>query len=264
MASSTFAAEPIASLAGKTVLVTGASKGIGACAAQAVGAAGAHVIAHYASDRDGAEAATAAIPAERRTLIGADFADAGAARRLWREAIAWRGAVDVLVDNAAVLVDSPLEADDAHWDEAWDVTWAVNVRSAIDLVRDAVAHWLRRDGGVLIAMSSWAAQQGSADPGLLAYTASKAALKATAQTVARAHARDGVLVYVLAPGIVDTRMSPSVAADGAERGTPRSLLAMGEPVPPAELGELVVFLATGRCRHLTGATLDVNGATYVR
>ncbi len=251
-------------LTGRTVLVTGASKGIGAETAKALGAAGARVIAHYGTDADGARAATAGIAPERRLLLGADLADLDAVRALWREAADWQGGVDVLVNNAAVLLDSPLEADDATWDAAWEATYEVNVRGPMALLREAANHFVRRGGGVLVTLSSWAAQRGSGNPRLIAYAASKAAVKAATQTVARAHAADGVLAYVVAPGIVQTQMSETSAAAVGGRDQVTGALAMGEWVPPAEIADLVTYLASGRCRHLAGATLDVNGASYLR
>ncbi|MBB4661341.1 SDR family NAD(P)-dependent oxidoreductase [Conexibacter arvalis] len=251
-------------LSGRTILLTGASKGIGAATAEALGAAGAHVVAHYGGDRAGAEAATAAIPADRKLLVQADLADLGAVRGLWREAVAWRGRVDVLVNNAAVMLDSPLAADDDQWDAAWARSLDVNVKGPASLLRDATRHHLERGGGVIVTISSWAAQRGAGNPDLTAYSASKAAIKAATQTIARAHAVDGVLAYVVAPGIVRTQMSEvSAQRTGGEEALTASL-AMKEWVPPSDLADLVCYLATGRCRHLTGATLDVNGASYVR
>lgn len=248
-------------LAGRTVLLTGASKGIGAETARALGAAGACVVAHYNTDEDGARAATAQLPGDRVLLLQADLADPAAARTLWQRAVAWRGAVDVLVNNAAVLAESPIDASDADWDAAWASTYATNVLGPMALVREAVRHFRGRGGGVLVTLSSWAAQRGSGNPNLLAYAASKAALKAATQTIARAHAAEGVLAYVLAPGMVRTQMS--VAATPGEAATSAGL-AMGEWVPPAEIADLVVFLASGTRRHLSGATFDVNGASYIR
>lgn len=251
-------------LSGKTVLVTGASKGIGAATVAALGAAGAHVVAHYRNDPGGAEAATAALPEERKLVLGAELADLAAVRRLWREAVAWRGRIDVLVNNAAMLEQSPLEATDEQWDAIWDHTLAVNVLGPMALMREASRHFRDSGGGVLITLSSWVAQRGATNPSLLAYSASKAAVKAAAQTLARAHASEGVLAYIVAPGLVDTQMSvfPDQTPEQVEAMT--NDLAMREWVPPGDLADLITYLASGRCRHLTGATLDVNGATYVR
>jgi NAD(P)-dependent dehydrogenase (short-subunit alcohol dehydrogenase family) len=251
-------------LTGRTVLVTGASKGIGQATVVALGAAGANVIAHYGGDEAGVREAVAGIPGERQLVLQADLASRQATRGLWSDALAWQGQVDVLVNNAAVLIESPLDDPDDAWSDAWARTWEVNVRASADLLRDAVRHFRTRGGGVLIALSSWVAQRGSGNPDLLAYSASKGAVKALVNTIARNHAADGVLAYLIAPGVVATQMSVDAAArqGGAERVT--ASLAMREWVPPAEIGELVVFLASGRQRHLSGATFDVNGASYIR
>jgi NAD(P)-dependent dehydrogenase (short-subunit alcohol dehydrogenase family) len=246
------------------VLVTGASKGIGAAIAQALGAAGFVVVAHYGADEAGALDATREIPAERKHVVQADLADPAAPGRLWHEAIAACGHIDVLVNNAAVMPSTRLDAADAEWQTGWDEALQVNLRAPADLIRAAVPHFVERGGGVLVSISSWVAQRGPRDPSLIAYSASKSGLKTITQAVARHHARDGVLAYVIAPGVVGTSMSRISAerTGGVEKVF--SELAMGEWVPPSEIGDLVVFLAERRARHLTGATFDVNGATYVR
>jgi NAD(P)-dependent dehydrogenase (short-subunit alcohol dehydrogenase family) len=254
----------VSDLSEKTVLVTGASKGIGAEIAASVGRAGAAVIAAYNSDHDGARAATLAIPDERKQLLSIDLGLPGSGRELWDRASAWRGGIDVLVCNAAVMLDSPLGASDADWDTAWRQTFAVNVLEPANLMRSAARDFVAGGGGTIVVLSSWAAQRGSGNPDLLAYAASKAAIRSLAQTLARSHAKDGLLVYVIAPGIVRTQMSEiSAARLGGEQAV-TATLAMGEWVPPQEIGELVAFLASGAMRHLSGATLDVNGASYIR
>jgi NAD(P)-dependent dehydrogenase (short-subunit alcohol dehydrogenase family) len=252
-------------LAGRTVLVTGASKGIGAEIARAVGARGATVLAHCRSDRAGAEAALAEVPAERRHILLADQSQPASMDALWQQALAVAPRIDVVVLNAAIFmghggIEDPMDA----WEEAWETQWRVNVAAPTRLMKHAVNHFVGQGGGVLVTISSWVAQRGSGSPATIAYAATKAAVKAAAQTVARHYAKQGVLSYIVAPGVVATQMSLDHAAiaGGAEKVS--AGLAMGEWVPPSELGELVAFLATGRVRHLTGATLDVNGATYVR
>jgi NAD(P)-dependent dehydrogenase (short-subunit alcohol dehydrogenase family) len=251
-------------LTGRTILLTGASKGIGAETAALLGARGANLIAHYHCDEDGVRAATADIPAERLLVLQADLTGPAGARDLWQRAVAWRGSVDVLVNNAAVLAESRLDGSDEDWDAAWDSTYATNVVGPMSLTREATRHFRERGGGILVTMSSWAAQRGSGNPHLIAYSASKAALKAATQTIARAHAAEGVLAYLIAPGMVRTRMSVIAAEEMGGEAVAAAGLAMGEWVPPSEIAELIAFLATGTCRHLSGATLDVNGASYIR
>jgi NAD(P)-dependent dehydrogenase (short-subunit alcohol dehydrogenase family) len=251
-------------LSGRTVLLTGAPKGIGAATARGLGEAGAHVVAHFGADEEGARDAVAAIPDERKLLVEADLADPQAARRLWEAAVGWRGRVDVLVNNAAVMEETPLSASDDVWRHGWERSFRVNVLAPAMLTRAAVRHFLDHGGGVVITVSSWVAQRGPGNEALIAYAASKAAVKALTQTIARHHGKDGILAYVVTPGVVRTRLSERAAArTGGEEAVTASL-AMGEWVPPEELAELIAFLASGRVRHLTGATLDVNGATYVR
>jgi NAD(P)-dependent dehydrogenase (short-subunit alcohol dehydrogenase family) len=254
----------VTDLTGKTILLTGASGGIGAVTAAILGAAGASVIAHYAGDETAARRATAEIPAERKLLLAADFRQPGAARDLWARALSWRGRIDVLVNNAAIMAENPIDGSDEEWDSAWAQILQVNVVEPASLIRDAVRHYRTAGGGVIITLSSWSGQQGSAIPQLSAYAATKAAIKAVAQTVARVHAADGVLSYVIAPGLVRTPLTEISARFRGGEDAVRKMLPLGDMVPPAEVGELIAFLATGTVRHLTGATLDINGAAYVR
>jgi NAD(P)-dependent dehydrogenase (short-subunit alcohol dehydrogenase family) len=252
-------------LTNKTILVTGASKGIGAAIVAELGRQGAKVIAHYGADRAGVEAATAKIAQGRVRLIAADLAEADGARRLWREAMAWQGRIDVLVNNAAMMAfEGGIDDPEPVWDKIWADTMQVNVKAPADLMREAVRHYRQSGGGTIVTVSSWNAQRGSTNPVTIAYAASKAAAMASTKTIARAYAKDNILAYIIAPGVVRTRLSEGFAATQGGEAAVTASLAMGEWVPPDDIAGLVAFLATGRCRHLTGATLDVNGATYVR
>lgn len=252
-------------LQGKTVLVTGASKGIGqAIAAEAV-RQGAHVIAHYGRDRAGAEAALRDASEGRASLVQADLSDPAEARGLFEKALAIAPRIDGVVNNAATMIfdggiDDPLE----RWDAVWAQTFQVNVHAAADVLRAAIHHFRESGGGAIVGISSWAAQKGVTNPRTIAYAASKAAMKAAYQTAATAYARDNIQTYIIAPGVVDTQMSRDFAETQGGRKVVEDRLAMGEWVPPSDLAALASFCLSGRCRHLSGATLDVNGASYVR
>lgn len=254
-------------LTGKKVLVTGASKGIGAAIAAAMVDAGATVIAHYGADRAGAEAAIARAEPGQATLLGADFHDMGAVDRLWSDATdAAEGPIDVLVNNAGIMrqtggIPDPIE----EWDAVWKETMMVNVHAPARLLRHAVAGWLSEGrAGAIIGIGSWVSMRGTSNPKAIAYAASKAAITAATKTVARNYADRGILAYVIAPGVVRTQMSvDSAATVGGERAV-TATLPMGEWVPPSDIAETCVFLAEGRARHLSGATIDLNGAAYIR
>jgi NAD(P)-dependent dehydrogenase (short-subunit alcohol dehydrogenase family) len=197
-------------------------------------------------------------------LLAADLAKPGEAARLWDEALAWRGRIDVLVNNAAIMAfEGGFEDSDAVWDKVWAETLQINVKAPADLFRGAVRHYRQAGGGTIITISSWNAQRGSTNPITIAYAASKAAVMASTKTIARAYAKENILAYIVA-GVVRTRLSANVAATQGGEAAVTANLAMGEWVPPSDIAELVAFLARGRCRHLSGATLDVNGASYVR
>jgi NAD(P)-dependent dehydrogenase (short-subunit alcohol dehydrogenase family) len=251
-------------LNGRVVLVTGASKGIGHAIAKTLGEQGAHVIAHYGTDRNGAIDATNSIPENRKLLISADLSKRDGYLDLWQEAINWQGRVDVLIANAAIMPEASLLDSDEIWTDAWDSAFEVNVRSTAFLIRESVKHFLSNKGGVIVGLTSWAAQRGSGNPNLSGYAASKAPINPFLKTIAKTYAKDGVYTYLIAPGIVRTAMSEASAKSlgGEEKIT--STLAMGEWVPPQEIANLVAFLSTGEQRHLTGSTFDINGASYIR
>ncbi len=248
----------------KVVLLTGASGGIGSVTARLLLEGGARLVAQYGKDRAGAEAACAEGSADRVLLVEADLSVVGASRELWRHALAWHGRVDVVIANAAVAVNLPFDSSDAEWDAGWERTFVVNVAEPANLFRAALPHFVERRQGVLIAISSWAAQRGSALPGHTAYAASKAALQNVTLSIARNHAADGVLAHVVAPGIVRTPMSEISAVARGGIDAVNAILPLGEMVPPIEVARLVALLATGSMRHLAGATIDINGAANIR
>jgi NAD(P)-dependent dehydrogenase (short-subunit alcohol dehydrogenase family) len=250
------------SLAQRTALITGVSGAIGADIARVFGREGARVIGTYRSRHDAAERAVATLPADRRSLLQAGFGGGDSARHLWRRACEL-GPVDTVVVNAAAMAPTPLEGDDADWDAGWLESLQVNVIAASALMREAAKTFADRGSGSIIAVSSWAALQGSRIPDLGAYAASKAALRNFAQTLARAHARSGVRVYTIAPGVVGGGMG-TADLDPEQIRAVADGLAMGQHVAVSEIAELAAFLASDRCPSLTGSTIDLNGASYIR
>jgi 3-oxoacyl-[acyl-carrier protein] reductase len=251
-------------LSEKVVLVTGASRGIGAASAKILAGAGASVILHYGRSLEQAQALESEI-GPRASLVQADLSKPGAAQGLWREALAVHGRIDVLVNNAGILVEAPLEADDQTWARAWQQVLQVNLIAVADLCREAIASFPQNSGktkGIIINISSRAAFMGSS-AARMPYSASKAGVIALTRSLARSYAPSGVLAYALAPGFVKSDMADySIEKYGLEK-----LIAdnpMGEMAPPEDIAYTVAFLSSGLVPHMTGATLDINGASYLR
>ena len=249
-------------LAGKTVLVTGGSRGIGAAIARAVGESGGRVRVHYARNEAAAGAVRRDIGAERCQLIQADLADPGETDRLWAEAVALAVRIDVLVNNAGIFedvrVDDPIE----DWRAAWARVLQVNLLAPADLCRAAILHFRDHGGGKIINVASRAAFRGEA-PDEMPYGASKGALVTLTKTIARGFAADGVLAFAIAPGFTDTEMVTGTMSPEAIAEVTRSI-PLGAMAAPEEIGALAAFLCDDQVRHMTGATFDVNGASYLR
>ncbi len=248
-------------LSGKTVLVTGGSRGIGAAAVSAIAAAGGEVLLHYGKNRELAERICETI-GSRCHILGADLNLPHAAAELWRGALSIASRIDVLVNNAGTYESAPLDASAERWRAAWARVMQVNLYAPAELSRLAIAHFREQGGGKIINVASRAAHRGDA-PDQWPYAASKAGLVAMTNTIARGYAKDNVLAFAIAPGFTDTDM----AYEGMdEAGLKRVLseIPLGSMATPAECGALIAFLCSDAVRHMTGATFDINGASYVR
>ncbi len=250
-------------LSSKIVLVTGASRGIGAVTVKTLVKAGADVIIHYSRSEEKAKALAQEVGEKKTFLVQADLEDPKAARVLFDKALSWKGHIDVLVNNAGIYhmagITDPLE----QWREAWQKTMQVNLYAAADLCREAIRNFLgQKREGIIINVSSRAAFRGEI-PEAMHYAASKGAMISLTKTIARAYAKDGILAFGIAPGFVKTEMADAGSivfdADWLKREFP-----MGAMAEPEDVANTVAFLASRLAPHMTGATLDINGASYVR
>ncbi|MFE4835437.1 SDR family NAD(P)-dependent oxidoreductase [Arthrobacter sp. NPDC056691] len=244
-------------LAGRTVLVTGGSRGIGRATVEAMHREGAHVVLHYGNDKDSAQATADRLGA-RVKLVQGDLRDPDARRRVWAEAVEWRGGVDVLVNNAGAWLASEIE-DGGTWQQGWQANYELNLLAPADLCREAILGFRKRGGGIIVNVASRSSHRGD-DAEHLAYGAAKGGLLALTKGIARGYGQDNILAYAVAPGWVATDISAHISPDDPML----SGLPLGEVTPPEDVAEVITFLASGRSRHTTGATIDITGADYVR
>jgi 3-oxoacyl-[acyl-carrier protein] reductase len=241
------------------VLVTGASGGIGRAIARVLAERGVQVAVHYNSDRAGAEETQRGLRGSGHLIVGADLADEGAIQSFWERVAKDFGQLDALVNNAGVYGEhSPLTADFARWRRAVEDTMYVNFFGTAHLSFLAARDMSTQGGGRIVNISSRAAFRG--EPTAPAYAASKAAINALGQSLAKAYAPRGVQIFSVAPGWVDTERvaehvnSPVVLADQP----------LGRVAAAEEVAKVVAFCVLDAPESTTGAVLDVNGASYLR
>lgn len=239
-------------LSGKKALVTGGSRGIGAAIAKTLAAEGAAVAITYEKSKDRSEAVVSEIKALGRfaVAIQADSADVEAIQASVDKAAEDLGGLDILVNNAGIirmnnLADISIEDVQALLD--------INVRGPILTSKVALAHL--NDGGSIITIGSFFADRVPYG-GLGVYAATKSALTAFNQGLARELGPRGITANIVQPGSIDTDMNP---AHGPFGDPMRELTATGRFGESTEIGHAVAYLASDKARYVTGTTLTVDG-----
>ncbi|MBP2047859.1 NAD(P)-dependent dehydrogenase (short-subunit alcohol dehydrogenase family) [Streptomyces griseochromogenes] len=245
-------AAPHGSLDGKTALVTGGSRGIGAAVALRLARAGADVAVTYVNGKDGAEEVVRAVRAlgRRAVALRADAADAAEAAGAVERTVEELGGLDVLVNNAGVGILAPLE-DLALADV--DRVLAVNVRGVFLASQAAAA---RMTSGARIITIGTCMTQHVPGPGGTLYTTSKAALVGLTRALARELGERGITANIVHPGPTDTDMNP---ADGPQAPGQAALTALGRYGTADEVAATVTYLAGPDAAYVSGAELVVDG-----
>jgi 3-oxoacyl-[acyl-carrier protein] reductase len=248
----------------RVVIVTGGARGIGEACVRDLAGHGARVVLNYNRSEERALALAEELGGSRVLPVHADLALLDDVESLWQRALGWRGRVDVLVNNASLR--SPVGFDEAT-PETWDANWIevlrINLVSAAHLSRFAVQHIRERGGGgIIIGITGRIAVRGDM-PDYFADGASKGGMNSLLRGIARFFARDGVLTYLICGGLIDTdQYRMQVELYGGEEQF-LAEVPLGEPGRPQDISELVLFLASGRARYSTGATIDAVGASFL-
>jgi 3-oxoacyl-[acyl-carrier protein] reductase len=252
-------------LTGKTVLITGGSKGIGLATAEHFAQAGCHVIL-VARSADDLAIAKSRIGKQAKLQVETFSADLADSKNV--EALAVKYAnVDVLVNNAgAIPGGNLLDVDEATWRKAWDL----KVFGYINMCRTFYALMKKRGGGVIINVTGNAAL--TRDPEYICGVAGNAALTAFSQSLGSVSPRDGIRVISVNPGPVETERLTSLmkrkalsktgnAEDWRELMKP---LAFGRACAPHEIGAMIAFLSSDLCSYNSGAIVVVDGGASAR
>jgi 3-oxoacyl-[acyl-carrier protein] reductase len=246
----------------QVVLVTGASRGIGRAIARQFAEHGARVAVHYNSNPAAADNTLASLPGSGHTTVQADLADADAVQRMVRTVIESMGGLHVLVNNAGIYEEHKiLEVDYGFWQASWLKTIQTNLLGTANAAYCAAQHMKAHGGGRIINVSSRGAFRG--EPDAPAYGASKAAMNAMGQSLARALGPHGIFVTTVAPGWVETDMATDYLS-GPDGDGIRAQSPLGRVATPDEVAYTVLFLASAGAEFLTGGIIDVNGASYLR
>lgn len=249
-------------------LVTGGSRGIGRAIAQLLASRGVRVAIHYHSNREAAQHTLSQLPGEGHDAFRADLSQPGASAELWRNASGALGAIDILVNNAGIYEEHPvLSTDPVAWQAAWSKTITTNLLAPAELSHAAgraMAHQPDRQPfgrGRIVNVSSRGAFRG--EPDAAAYGASKAGLNSLSQSFAKALAPQQIYVFCLAPTWVETDLT-SEFLSGPRGDEIRAQHPIGRVMTSEEIAQAAIFCALDAPAAMTGAILDLNGASYLR
>ena len=246
----------------RAILITGGSRGIGSAIAHEFAEAGDRVAIHYVSSRIDAENVLKTLSGDGHISAQADLRDPTAIRKMVDLVAHNFGKIDVLINNAGVFIDHPIESTTyEEWQSAWEQTIGVNLIGAANVSWCALQHMPNDGNSRIVNIGSRGAFRG--EPKSPAYGASKAAIVAFGQSIAQALAPMKIGITTLAPGFVETEMAARLL-DGPEGDGIRAQSPFNRVAKPEELAKAVYFLASADSEWASGAVLDFNGASYLR
>jgi NAD(P)-dependent dehydrogenase (short-subunit alcohol dehydrogenase family) len=246
-------------LDGKNIIVTGASSGIGAGTAVVLARHGANVAVNHRNSPEKAEAVAKRIREQgcKALVVQADVTDKQQVELMVDQVIKEWQCIDALVNNVGHAYYKRIEE---IGPEDWYLSVDVNLTSQLYCLKAVLPHMIARGHGQIILLSSISAQRGSPS-GDIAYTACKAGIIAMAKTLARIHAREGITVNSVAPGIIDAGLTDIMSPE--RRAQAALAIPLGRLGTAEEVGEVIAFLASERASYVTGQVIAVNGGLYL-
>jgi len=249
-------------LTGKTALITGSSRGIGAACACVMAREGADVAINYRQNRAAAERVAADVRAlgRRATIVQADVAHRDQIGRMVDGLLAAWGRIDILVNNAGHHSTVPYTLEGMSWDQ-WEHAVGTNLTSQMACIKAVVPGMKQRGWGRIVNMSSVTSLRGSRS-GDVCYVASKSGVDGLARALVAPLAVFGLTINTVSPGTIDTDLtravlSPDRIPDYVAR------IPLGRMGRPEEVAEVVSFLCSERAAYITGQLIGVNGGSYV-
>ncbi|SEL81507.1 SDR family NAD(P)-dependent oxidoreductase [Parapedobacter koreensis] len=248
------------SLDQQRILVTGASRGIGAAIANQLAQSGANVLLHYHKNAAAAEKLRDNLPGEV-ALVPCDLADLEAVKG-WIPRLANQyGRIDAVVNNAGIALSIPDNSPTDAWLAAWQETINVNLHALAVICKEFIEHARAYKNGRIINISSRAAFRGDT-PDYLAYAASKSAIVGFTRSLARYYGKDGIKAFIVAPGFTRTDMAQDFMDQYGEDYALNDI-ALPMLTEPKDIAPMVTLLCSGLADHATGSTIDINAASYV-
>lgn len=248
-------------LTGKTILLTGASDGIGKGLASYLLAMGAKLAVHYNSNKGSAETLVHEYP-KRAKAFQADLSEEAEVFSLFERVEAHFKKIDVIILNAGVFLKHSSTSNTKDWLAVWKKTIAINLDAVGLLTKLGLDHFLKVKEGRFIYIGSRAVFRGETEE-YLGYAASKGGLTSLARSVARSFGKQNIKSFIVSPGFTRTQMAERFIKT---HGEVRILneIALNELTTPQDLTALIGLMCSGGMDHATGATIDVNAGSHIR
>ncbi len=249
-------------LKGKTILLTGASDGIGKTTADFLMKMSARVAIHYNSNKASAQELVIKYPETESKAFKADLSKEDEVYRLFNEVKNTFGSIDIIILNAGVFLSHSTTTNTQKWFSVWKKTMDINLHSVGLLTKLGIDHFVPNRGGTFVYVGSRAVFRGETEE-YLGYAASKGGIVSLARSVARSFGKQNIKSFVVSPGFTRTQMAERFIKDHGEQQV-LDEIALHQLTTPEDIAPLIGMMCSGLMDHATGATIDINAGSHIR